>query len=510
MINIYEPNLILYKHSALNAIEEGWISNHGKFIQKSTNLLKEILNVPNVILMSNGTCATHCLFLALKFKYPNINKIYIPNNVYVAAWNALLMVYDKSQVEVMKMDENTWNIDTNEEYIRSLDNNSAVLIVHNLGNIINVPYLKNIRPDLIFIEDNCEGFTGKYNNIYSGCSESSLCSALSFYGNKIITTGEGGAFITHDKGVFDYINKAYSQGMSDERYIHDTHAYNYRMTNIEAAFLYDQLLDFNNIIFKKKDLFNRYDSLFEPLIQNGYLKKFKIMPNTENACWIYGIRIVSNKKSIKETFEYFKSFGVDTRPFFYPINKHKHLNDISFNDNTSLILNNEIIMIPSSPLITQEEQKYIVKVFEYFIDDIEYNIISKDNLESINLLKLFLNNEMPDTFRYFKRRSVEILENHILTIIITEKGIPIGYAHIDYDKEQDRYWLGICILNNYQGKGFGSHLMKFILTHNSISHLKVIHLSVDNINLIAKKMYLNNGFKEIYNNNNFSIMRLEK
>ena len=77
----------------------------------------------------------------------------------------------------MKMDINTWNINTDTNYIQSLDKNSAVLIVHNLGNIINVPRLKRLRPDIIFVEDNCEGFTGKYDNIYSGTSDSSLCSS---------------------------------------------------------------------------------------------------------------------------------------------------------------------------------------------------------------------------------------------------------------------------------------------------------------------------------------------
>ena len=91
MINIYEPNIVDYKKSAIKAIETGWISNHGEFIKKSTQKIKEIINVKHAILMANGTCSTHCLFLALKLKYPNISKIYVPNNCYVAAWNCLLM-----------------------------------------------------------------------------------------------------------------------------------------------------------------------------------------------------------------------------------------------------------------------------------------------------------------------------------------------------------------------------------------------------------------------------------
>ena len=123
MITIYNPDVKLYKKSAIQAIEDGWISNHGKFIELSTNKLNDLVKSKYSILMSNGTCTTHCLFLSLKFKYPDIKKIYVPNNCYVAAWNSALMEYNIELLEVMKMDINTWNICTDEEYIKSLDKN---------------------------------------------------------------------------------------------------------------------------------------------------------------------------------------------------------------------------------------------------------------------------------------------------------------------------------------------------------------------------------------------------
>ena len=367
MINIYNPDINKYKLSAINAINSGWISNHGEFINKSTDKLKEILNIEYCILMANGTCATHCLFLSIKYKYPEIKKIYVPNNAYVAAWNSILMVYNIEIIEVMKMDINTWNINTDERYINSLDKNSAVLIVHNLGNIVNVPRLKKLRPDLIFVEDNCEGLFGKYDDIYSGTSDSTLCSSISFYGNKIITTGEGGAFLTKHKDIYEHIKKVYSQGMSDTRYLHDIHAYNYRMTNIEAAFLYDQLNDIDSILSNKKQIFNNYELLLQPLINSGKILILKQEENTKSANWIYSVRIIGNNKSIEDTTEFFKINNVDIRPFFYPIHKHSHLINIKNDDKISELLNKEIIMIPSSPSITIEEQSYIVRIIEKFI-----------------------------------------------------------------------------------------------------------------------------------------------
>jgi dTDP-4-amino-4,6-dideoxygalactose transaminase len=134
-INIYNPNIAAYTKSAMDAIESGWISNHGKYIGLATEKLKETMKCKHAILMANGTCATHCLFLALKHAHPAIAKIYVPNNAYVAAWNAALMEYSDCQLSVMRMDAPTWNICTDENYIATLDPNAAVLIVHNVDNV---------------------------------------------------------------------------------------------------------------------------------------------------------------------------------------------------------------------------------------------------------------------------------------------------------------------------------------------------------------------------------------
>jgi dTDP-4-amino-4,6-dideoxygalactose transaminase len=80
------------------------------------------------------------------------------------------------------------------------------------------------------------------------------------------------------------------------------------------------------------------------------------------------LRIVDNTKTIEETCDFFKNNNIDIRPFFYPINAHKHLETIENNDNTSYVLNKEIIMIPSSPNITYEEQKLVVDVVYKFIN----------------------------------------------------------------------------------------------------------------------------------------------
>ena len=95
MIPIYKPFIKNYTTSAIKCINEEWISNHGIYVKLASDNLKNLLNIKYCILMNNGTAATHCLFLALKYKYPNISKIYVPNNVFIAVWNCGLMEYSK-------------------------------------------------------------------------------------------------------------------------------------------------------------------------------------------------------------------------------------------------------------------------------------------------------------------------------------------------------------------------------------------------------------------------------
>lgn len=506
MINIYNPNINNYKKSAFKAIEDGWISNHGKYVELGNNKLKEITNTNYSILMSNGTCATHCLFLSLKFKYPTIHKIYVPNNCYIAAWNAVLMEYNIKQLEVMKMDINTWNISTNEDYIKSLEENSAVLIVHNLGNIVNVPRLKIIRPDLIFIEDNCEGMFGKYEDSSSGMSVSSLCSSCSFYGNKIITTGEGGAFFTQHEDIYNYIKSVYSQGMSDTKYLHNVHAYNYRMTNIESGFLYDQLNDIENILENKYKIFQNYNNLLEELVKLEKVKLMNIEDNTKNSPWIFSLRIIGNTRSIEETIQFFKENNIDIRPFFFPINAHEHLKTIENNDEVSYVLNKEIIMIPSSPTITYEEQKQVVDniyKFIFFMKDIkiyEINEINKNEIYNCFLCKI--NN---DNFRYFNNRSINCLNNHIITLVLYDiiNNKYIGYIHIDYE---EKYWLGIYINNEYQQQKLGSLLLNYTLNHTKIIGIDKINLTVDVDNHTAINLYKKYNFKIIKTFENYHEM----
>ena len=360
MIPIYKPylnkNITKFAHKA---IDSTWISSQGYFLDAAKEKLKELLDVKYVILTNNGTTATHLLSKSIEYKNKNVKKIICPNNVYVAAWNSFL--YDKN-LELIPIDSNldTWNADFTK--VSEVKEDEAILIVHNLGNVINVPKLKLKYPNTLIVEDNCEGFLGKYDNKYSGTQ--SLCSSVSFFGNKTITSGEGGCFITNDDDVFEYINNIRNQGQSDVKFIHNNLGYNYRMTNIQASLLYGQLLYIDEIIEKKKIIFDRYYSNLKNL-DNVFFQKQE--ENTEHSNWMFSVgfkNLTENQKIKLQHFLFDKK--IETRTMFYEITKHNHLKNIDCVTTIAEKLNKEVLLLPSYPDLTINQVDYICESVKKF------------------------------------------------------------------------------------------------------------------------------------------------
>jgi perosamine synthetase len=254
-------------------------------------------------------------------------------------------------LEVLEVDPQSLNMNVSEFYVLGLEANSAVVVVHNVGSVVNVPRLKKLRPDLIFVEDNCEAFMEKYYEYGKYTGTESLCAAVSFFANKTITSGEGGAFYTSDKDLYNFIYKTCHHGMSGERYVYDVVGRNYRMTNIQAAMLYDQLNDIDTIVKQKKDIYNRYVKLFERT-------SIKL---ASTGVWMVVIRIPGG--NYDSFYKFMLSHSIDTRPMFYEIQKHKHLADFS---SPNTIDQTDYAMIPSSPSLTLADQTFIAeKIKEY-------------------------------------------------------------------------------------------------------------------------------------------------
>lgn len=363
MIPIYKPYIsdksIEY---AKDAIDSGWISSKGKYSFMATDMLSELMGVNHCVLTNNGTSATHLMAIGVKFQYPNINKIVVPSNVYIAAWNAFKMTTDYEFI-CLDSDLNTWNCDYDKLSDDEFDKDTAFLIVHNVGNIINVPKLKLKHKDNVFIEDNCEGFMGKYEGKYSGTE--SWLSSVSFYGNKVITSGEGGAVFTNDTEIYDYLNSVKGQGSGSEKFVFDKFGYNYRMTNIQAALLCGQIEDLDFILENKQRVFDKYKKELLNVEEISFQKEEE---NTQHSKWLIGIKFNNfDKNKIKDIELHLYSNGIETRSMFPPINYHNHYKNIKQNFENSEELYNSVLVFPSYPNLLDKEIEYICNVIKKYM-----------------------------------------------------------------------------------------------------------------------------------------------
>ena len=384
MIPVYKPSLNkeeikLYLNQV---IDSTWLTYAGDFFKITSDKLKETLSVKHVLLCNNGSSATHLVALALKFKHPEITDIIVPNNVYIAAINAFIQ--DGNYIcHTVDADLNTWNYSLKEldkKYTEISNDGSkkvAILIVHNIGNIINVPELQRKYPNAIFVIDNCEGFTGSHEGINSAAI--GLASSISGFGNKTITSGEFGVFCTNDTEVYHYIKCIWGQGMAlntlplddngkeienlsfllGKRYQHPVLGFNYRATNLQAAVICSQLNSLEEILSKKRRLFGlyrRYCRNLENIIPQ------KIEENTMHSHWMFGIRVIGKKYSEIESI--FTKNGVECRQMFFPLSASftNSRKDVIFSDESAAkILNEECVILPSFPDITDQEIFQVIK-----------------------------------------------------------------------------------------------------------------------------------------------------
>lgn len=374
MIPVYKPYLPLnsLKH-AHDAIDSGWLSSHGSYLDRATKHLQDLIGVKHVLLTNNGTTATHLVAKALKFKRPEIRTVIVPNNVYVAAINSFL--FDKEfDLVTVDADLYTWNYNLEklykkiEEYI-STETPIAVLGVHNIGNVLDVIALKQKYPTVAFVEDNCEGFLGMYQGYHTG--PAGIAGSISFFGNKNVTSGEGGAVVTHDTEVYEYIKRIHGQGQSSVRFVHSDLGYNYRMTNIQAALLLGQLEILPEIFDKKNELFQIYR---EHIKHRDDISGQITSLNTRHSNWMFAVR-VPNSKGYEHAEAFFKSNAIEIRPMFYPLRSHAHLTNeprISLGeDDVAQLLNKTCFILPSYPSLSPGEIKHILSTLDKYLAELK-------------------------------------------------------------------------------------------------------------------------------------------
>jgi len=363
-IPLYKP-YINYSESRNvgQCLKTKWISSKGEFVQKFENKFKRLFNYKHAISVSNGTAALHLAVMALGIKKGD--EVIVPSLTYVATAN--VVSYAGAKVVFADVNLNDWQISIDSIKKNITKKTRAIILVHLYGQPCNLdPIIKLAKKNKIkIIEDCAEALGSKYNNNFVGSLGD--ISAFSFYGNKTITTGEGGMVVCKDKKIYKIILKLKSQGLnleSKKYYDHDVVGYNYRMTNICAAIGLAQLSKLNLIIKKKIDIFTKY----KKILSKHFIRLHDQNKNTRHTFWLVNI-LCKNLNQKKKLINYLKKKSIETRPIFGPMHKLK-MYRTKKNFKNSEFISNTGISLPSYPSLKSNEIKYIChQIIKFFKKD---------------------------------------------------------------------------------------------------------------------------------------------
>lgn len=355
MIPILEPNLGDEElNNVIEAVESGWVSSKGKFINEFEENFAKYHGMNGSIATSNGTVALHLALNALGVDKGD--EVIAPVLTFAATVNSIL--YCNATPVLVDSHPDYWCIDPEKIEEKITKNTKAIIPVHLYGHPCNMKWIMDIAEDndLFVIEDAAEAHGAEYKGKKVGTFGDISC--FSFYGNKIMTTGEGGICLSDNEDLIEKMKILRDHGMNpNKRYWHDIIGFNYRMTNLQAAVGVAQLNKLDNFLDKKRSIAALYAKNLKQLEEDGKIILHPEMGWVKSSFWIYSILIKDNTKR-DELMELLKNDNIDSRPFFYPINTMP-----PYKTKEKFIIAEDIskkgISIPSSTTLTNEEVNYI-------------------------------------------------------------------------------------------------------------------------------------------------------
>lgn len=355
MIPVYQPWINdVDRAFVADAMESGWVSSKGPYIQKFEEALAEYIGVKYVLATNTGTAACHLAMLACGIGYGH--KVAVPDLTFIATANAVS--YTGAECVLLDVDIDTWNT-TEIELAKRSEQIDFMFGVPLLGNPVSYS-LKNLcrKREIVYIEDSCEAI-GSIDDDGKKTGASAKCSVLSFFGNKVITTGEGGALLTNDEEVYQKAKLYQGQGQT-QQYVHDVVGYNYRMTNVQAALGYSQLQRINDILMEKHRVFyayRRHFNLFEPVT----LQETTFAAKSNK--WMIGI-LIEDSVAYKRITERLVANKIDFRPMFKPISQQTPYKYLNTHNKTAEYLSQRVIMLPSYPELDDQTIMHICNIIK--------------------------------------------------------------------------------------------------------------------------------------------------
>jgi perosamine synthetase len=362
MIPIFEPYFNGNEKKYLkDCIDSTWISSQGEYILKFEKALADYHSMQQAIVTSNCTSALHLSLKALGIG--SGDEVICPALTFIAPAN--MVVLSGAKLVLVDIHPETLTIDPElvEEKITS--KTKAIIVVHQFGHAAHMDEIISLaeRYELKVIEDNAESIGAKYKGKLLG--KFGDVSTYSFFGNKIITTGEGGAVLTNNKKTAIKCRELRDHGIDHKKkYHHVDLGYNYRMTNMQAAIGLAQIENLDKILTLRMHQMDYYYSELSNI--NGITLR-----NYADWCdpvhWMMTIKL-DEKYKRDEFISFMKGEEIDCRQMINPVNKADHFID-HFDEyfRVSEKLSMQSVHLPSSTVLTKRDINFIVKNIKIYI-----------------------------------------------------------------------------------------------------------------------------------------------
>lgn len=360
---VYQPSLMGNERKYLNdCIDTNWLTWQGKYVREFEERFAEYIGIDYASSTCNATVALHVALLALGIG-PG-DEVIVPTLTYIASVNSI--VYCGANPVFADSLPDTWQIDPTDVKRKITEKTKAIMAVHIYGHPCDMDLLKEIadQHNIALIEDAAESFGSKYNGKHTGTIGD--IGVFSFFGNKTITTGEGGMVVTNNKTLIDRVNLYKGQGLARFReYWHEVIGFNYRMTNISAAIGLAQLERADELIQKKIELAKWYTELLEGLPLTLQLP----VGNVVHSYWMYTI-LTSDPNTRNKLRTHLSENGIETRPIFHPVHTMPMYSDSFQQLKIAEDLGWRGINLPSYPDLTRENIEEITSVIKAFYKEL--------------------------------------------------------------------------------------------------------------------------------------------
>jgi perosamine synthetase len=361
MIPVYKPYFTGREKEYVNhCLDSTWISSKGEFIGRFEHGFAEYIGSQNATTVCNGTVALHLALEAIAIGAGD--EVIVPTLTYIASVNTIIQAGAKP-VFVDSIDA-TWQIDPEDVRRKITPKTKAIMVVHLYGLPCDMDAIRDLCKvhGLLLIEDCAEAFGTRYKGQHVGTFGD--VATFSFFGNKTITTGEGGMVVAKDKTVMARAHHLKTQGVSQVReYWHDAVAYNYRMTNICAAIGLAQLEHADVILAKKRQI----AAWYREGLQRLPLHLHDELPETVHSFWMVSI-VVDDAKLRDPLRAHLKKADIETRPVFYPAHTMPHCaTRESFPVAESLSARG--LNLPSYPALNRQDCDRIIGAIRGFFED---------------------------------------------------------------------------------------------------------------------------------------------